>query len=193
MSYERKHLRAPFREPILFEDEGHVYKALGANISEGGIQIHQMPHFPKSEIVSVMFPLPQFPRFMNYSLERLKSFSQEIFPDKVVNGKIKSVRRMGETSSVDEVFRVRIGVQFIELDPFAQKLIADYVDTFASNVIHLLRLIEDANAFKLSLESARVLAKILRYPDKLKLAELHRRVAHDYVSLQWLKKNVSTH
>ena len=66
--YQRKHLRAPYKEPVLYVDDNFVFKASTLNISEGGLLLDQIPHFPEDEDeVPIMLSLPQFPYFKNFS------------------------------------------------------------------------------------------------------------------------------
>jgi hypothetical protein len=185
--YQRKHLRAPYKEPVLFVDDNFVFKASTLNISEGGILLDQIPHFPEeSEDVPVLLSLPQFPYFKNFSLEKLESFSSDIFPKKIVRIKCKMVRKFGVESKVDEVFVSRVGVKYTEVSPAAQKQISDYVNVFASNLIYLQMLIDSLQTDETNLRKIRILSQILHYDPEMKIALLHKMVQHDYKSLQWL-------
>lgn len=185
-SYTRKYLRAPYKADILFADDGFVFKARTMNLSEGGMLVDQIPHLPSKDIVPFIITIPYYPEFKNYSLERLRAYAPELFPSKVIRVKGSMLKRDDITTSVDQVFRMKFGVQFIEISPFNQKVVAEYVEIFTSNLIHLQKLIESSAAFADALESARVLAKILGYPGDIKLATLRSMVSHDYKSLQWL-------
>lgn len=185
--YQRKHLRAPFKDPVLYVDDNFVFKASTLNISEGGMLLDQIPHFPENEDeVPIMISLPQFPYFKNFSLEKLHNFSADIFPKKVVRVKAQMVRKIGIKSKVDEVFTSRIGLRFTEVSAQAQKQISDYVNVFASNLIYLQMLIDSMHASEKNLEKIRVLSEILNYPVDMKIAQLYKQVQHDYKSLQWL-------
>lgn len=185
--YQRKHLRAPYKEPVLFVDDNFVFKASTLNISEGGMLLDQIPHFPENEEeVPIMLSLPQFPYFKNFSLEKLQNFSADIFPKKVVRLKAQMVRRIGMESKIDEVFVSRIGLRFTDVDAFAQKNISDYVNVFASNLIYLQMLIDSIHASEKNIQKVRVLSEILNYPVDMKVAQLYKEVQHDYKSLQWL-------
>ena len=82
-SYQRTHLRAPFKEAVLYVDDNFVFKAHTINISEGGMLLDQIPHFPEDgKEVSLLISLPQFPYFKNYSLEKLNSYTNDLFPKK---------------------------------------------------------------------------------------------------------------
>src|SRR5690606_9942469 len=141
--YRRKHLRAPYKFEILFEDDSFVHKARALNISEGGILLDRVPHFPSKENVSLMLNLPQYPYLKNYDILKLKSFNLDLFRSKVIRVKAHMVRRVGETSEVDNVFSgAKVGLSFNDVDQYTQKMIADYVDVFASNLIYLQVLVD---------------------------------------------------
>lgn len=184
--YQRIHLRAPYKESVLFVHENFVFKAHTLNISEGGMLLDQIPQFPQGEDVSLMISLPQFPYFKNFTLEKLKNFTNDLFPKKVVRLKCEVVRKIGIKSQVDEVFTSRIGVKFTEIDSMTQKKIAEYVNVFASNLIYLQVLIDSINADEQNLEKIRLLSTLLGYEKEIKVAQLRKDVMHDYQSLQWL-------
>lgn len=185
--YQRTFLRAPYKEAILYIDDNFVFKASSLNLSEGGLLLDQVPHFPEeSEDVPIIISLPQFPYLKNYTLEKLHSFSADIFPKKVIRLKCKMVRKIGIKSKVDEVFTSQIGLKFTDVDPLGQKVIQEYVNVFASNIIYLQVLIDSLHADKKNLEKIRLLSNILNYDSSMKIAKLHKTVQHDYKSLQWL-------
>lgn len=185
--YQRTHLRAPYKEPVLFVDDNFVFKASTLNISEGGLLLDQIPHFPEDEDeVPILISLPQFPYFKNFSLEKLQNFSSDIFPKKIVRVKAQMVRRIGLESTTDEVFVSKVGLKFTDVSPLAQKQISDYVNVFASNLIHLQMLIDSIHANEKNLTKVRVLSEILNYDVEIKVAQLYKEVQHDYRSLQWL-------
>lgn len=182
--YNREYFRAPLRGYCLYEDDGFVHKAHICNISEGGMLLDQIAHFPSVSRVSVMFALPQFPEFKNYNTERLKSFSLEIFPRKIIRVMVDMVRRHGETSSVDDVLNSAMGIKFLDISPFNKQLIDQYVSRSCSNIVRLLYLIDNSTSFPEYIESARTLALILGYSSDAKIFELRNQVLHDYKSLQ---------
>lgn len=185
-SYQRKHLRAPYKAPILYIGENFVLKAYSLNISQEGALMEQIPFLPEQKEVPLMFSLPQFPYFKNFSLSKLENFNEDLFEKKVIRVKCQIVRNIKIKSHVDEVFSSRIGVKFVEITPQDQKLIADYVNIFASNLIYLQVLIDSLSADSQNLAKVRALSKILKYNENLKIAELRKLVMHDYKSLQWL-------
>jgi hypothetical protein len=185
--YQRTYLRAPYKEVVLYIDDNFVFKAGSLNISEGGLLLDQVPHFPENlNDVPIMICLPQFPYLKNYTIDKLHSFSEDIFPKKVIRLKCKMVRKIGIKSKVDEVFTSQIGLKFTDLDPVSKKAINEYVNVFASNIIYLQVLIDSLHADKKNLEKIRLLSSILSYEPGMKIAQLHKTVQHDYQSLQWL-------
>ena len=185
--YQRTYLRAPYKEPVIYIDDNFVFKATTLNISEGGLLVDQVPHFPEdSEDVPLMISLPQFPYFKNFTLEKLSSFSADIFPKKVIRLKCKLVRKIGVESKVDEVFASKVALKFTDINPVAKKLIQEYVNVFASNIIYLQVLIDSLHADKKNIEKIRLLCDILKYDPDTKIANLYKIVQHDYKSLQWL-------
>jgi hypothetical protein len=184
--YQRAHLRAPYQEPILFGDEGYVHKGRGLNLSEGGILLDQVPSFPAEEEVPLMLHIPAFPYFKNFSLIKMQTYSKDLFTTKVIRARGRMVRRIGTTTSVDEIFKARFGIKFVEIGAHEQKIIADYVSVFASNLIYLQMLIDSWNTDEDIKLKTRSLANILGYSSISRIAELRFQVSHDYKSLQWL-------
>ncbi len=185
-NYQRIHLRAPYFQEVLFEDDNFVFKAATLNISEGGMLFDQLPHFSDKIEVPLLICLPQFPFFKNFSLGRMKDFSQEIFPKKIIRLKGSTVRRESMTTEVEQVFQTRIGIRFTDCSPQAKKLISDYVSVFISNIVHLQALLDNVNSDNTALEKVRILSQILGYRGIDKISLLRKQVTHDYRSLQWL-------
>lgn len=168
-------------------DQDFVFKARALNLSEGGLLLDQVPHFPdKGNEAPLLLSLPQYPFFKNFSLEKLLSFSREMFPKKSVRLKCEVVRKSGVESEIDQVFSTRIGARFLDMDPQAKKLIREYVDVFSSNLIYLQVLIDNIHADEQGLEKVRALSRILNYETEIKISQLRKDVRQDYVSLQWL-------
>jgi hypothetical protein len=185
-NYQRKHLRAPFKETVLYADGDYVLKARALNISEGGLLIDEMPSFPETDDVAIMISLPQLPSLKNFSILKMQTFSKELFQHKVIRVKAKMVRREQLSQNLDNIFRSRFGLQFIRITDQDQKHIEDYVLTFASNLIFLQTLIDSYNSDEETKIKARVLAGVLGYKDVERIAHLRAAVTHDYKSLQWL-------
>lgn len=185
-SYQRRHLRAPLKESMLYADGSYVFRAHTLNISEGGILLDEIPSFPESDDVPLMLALPQLPILKNFTLLKMQTFSKELFTKQVIRAKAKMVRREGLSQNLDNLFRAKIGLQFNRITPQDQKHIEDYVTTFSSNLIYLQTLIDSYNTDEETRSRARTLARILGYENLEKIAELRARVTSDYKSLQWL-------
>ena len=185
-SYQRKHLRAPYKGPVLFGDQNFVFKASSINISEGGILLDQMPQFPGEGDVPLMMAIPQFPYFKNFSLLKMQTFSHDLFAKKIIRVQARMVRREEAVQSIDNIFRSRFGLMFTSIGPRDQKIIDDYVTTFASNLIYLQTMIDSFNTDEEIKVKTRALASILGYKEVEKIALLRALVTHDYRSLQWL-------
>lgn len=185
-SYQRRHLRAPFKESILYADGQYVLKAQSLNISEGGILLGELPSFPEKDEVPLMISIPQIPSLKNFSLLKMQTFSKELFSQRVIRAKARMVRREELSQNLDNIFRSRFGLEFINITPLDQKQIEDFVTTFSSNLIYLQTLIDSFNTDDETKIRVRTLAKILGYNDTDKIAHLRALVTHDYKSLQWL-------
>jgi hypothetical protein len=185
-NYQRKHLRAPFRETVLYADGEYVLKARALNISEGGLLIDEMPSFPDVDDVAIMLSLPQLPSLKNFSVLKMQTFSKELFQHKVIRVKAKMVRREQLSQNLDNIFRSRFGLQFIRITDQDQNYIEDYVMTFAANLIYLQTLIDSYNSDEETKVLARTLAGVLGYKEREKISLLRAAVTHDYKSLQWL-------
>ena len=116
----------------------------------------------------------------------MKTFSRDLFTTKIIRVKGLMVRRIGATSSVDQIFAARFGIKFADIGAHEQKIIADYVSVFASNLIYLQMLIDSWNTDEDMKHRTRELAKILAYGEIDRISELRHQVSHDYLSLQWL-------
>jgi c-di-GMP-binding flagellar brake protein YcgR len=185
-NYQRRHLRAPFKEHVLFAADKHVLQAQGLNISEGGMLLDQIPSFPSTDEVPLMISIPQLPYLKNFTLLRMQTFTMEIFGRHVIRARAKMVRREELSQNLDNIFRSRIGLQFTHIQPQEQKYIEEYVSTFSSNLIYLQTLIDSFNTDEETKVRARALAKILGYEETERIAQLRALVTHDYKSLQWL-------
>lgn len=185
-TYQRKYLRAPFKENVLYVDDNFVFKANSLNISEGGMLLDKVGHFPENSELQFMVNLPQYPLFKNYTLERIQVYSTENLQFKTIRFQAKLVRKIGVDSKVDGLFTSRIGLQITDIDHIDQEKISHYVDNFSSNLIFLQVLIDSINSDKNNIIKIRALSKILGYASDLKISYLRKIVEHDYKSLQWL-------
>lgn len=185
-NYQRRHLRAPFKESVLYADNSDVYKAHALNISEGGLLLDELPSFPDSSDVSLLISIPQLPQLKNFSLLKMQTFSKELFSRNVIRARAKMVRREELSQNLDNIFRSRIGLQFVKIGERDQKVIEEYVTTFSSNLIFLQTLIDSFNTDEETKVRTRTLAQILGYQDTERIAHLRAKVGQDYKSLQWL-------
>lgn len=185
-SYQRKHLRAPFKETVLYADGDFVLKARALNLSEGGLLIDEMPSFPETDAVSLLLALPQIPSLKNFSVLKMQTFSRELFEHKVIRVKAQMVRREQLSQNLDNIFRSRFGLQFESITDLDKKQIENYVMTFSSNLIYLQTLIDSYNSDEETKIRARSLAHVLGYKDIERIAHLRAAVTLDYKSLQWL-------
>jgi hypothetical protein len=185
-NYQRKYLRAPFKESMLYADSGYVFQATCLNISEGGLLVNEMPSFPDSDSVSIMISLPQLPSFKNFSILKMQTFSTDIFTKKVIRAKARLVRREQLSQNLDNIFRSRFGLEFTKMVDHEQKLIDEYVMNFSSNLVYLQTLIDSFNTDEDTRKKTRLLASLLGYQDVEKIAKLRSTVSNDYKSLQWL-------
>lgn len=185
-AYQRRHLRAPFKQEIMFVDDKFVFKANTLNISEGGLLLDNIGHFPEKEDVPFLVMLPQLPYLKNYSYEKLKNFNQENFAAKSIRFKAKLVRKIGIGSKVDAFFSTKIGLMITDISEFDRHKIKHYVDTFSSNLIFLQVLIDNISSDKINLEKVRRVSRLLGYSEREKISMLRKQVEIDYKSLQWL-------
>jgi hypothetical protein len=185
-TYQRRHLRAPFREDILYADGSFVLKAKALNISEGGLLLDELPSFPEKNEIPLLIAVPQIPSLKNFSLLKIQTFSRELFSRHIVRVKARMVRREQLSQNLDNLFKARFGLEFIRISPIDQKIIDEFVSAFASNIVYLQTLIDSFNTDDETKERVRTLAKILGYTEVEKIAQLRAKVAADYKSLQWL-------
>jgi hypothetical protein len=185
-NYQRRHLRAPFRESILYADGSFVLKASTLNISEGGILLDELPSFPQTDEVAILVSLPQLPSLKNFSMLKMQTFSKELFSRHVIRAKARLARRDELSQNLDNIFRSKFGLEFVRISDSDQKHIEDFVTTFSSNLIYLQTLIDSFNTDEETKQRVRTLAKILGYDETEKIAQLRAKVTQDYKSLQWL-------
>lgn len=184
-SYQRRHLRAPFKESVLYSDGVHLFKGRATNISEGGMLIGELPSIPRTDVISLIISLPHIEPLKNLSLLQLKTFNPEIFRKNVFTVKAHMVRREELASDVSSIFGTRFGLEFIEIKEKHRKLIESYVANFSANLIYLQTLIDLYNYDEETKKRARALARILGYDQDEKIAKLRAQITHDYRSLQW--------
>lgn len=185
-NYQRRHLRAPYKESFLYADGDYVLKASAINISEGGLLVDQIPSFPDHDEVPLMLKIPQIQSLKNFSLLKMQTYSQELFPAHIIRVKARMVRRHELAQNIDNIFKSKFGLEFIRIAPQDQKCIQDFVSTFAGNLIYLQTLIDSFNTDDETKEKVRTLARLLGYMETEKISQLRSAVSLDYKSLQWL-------
>ncbi len=185
-SYQRRHLRAPFRENVLYADTHFVLKAKALNISEGGMLIDELPSFPSNDKVPLLLSLPQLPSLKNFNLLKMQTFSKELFPRHIIRVQAKLARREQLSQNLDNLFRSKFGLEFTRISSIDQKYIEEYVGTCSSNLVYLQTLIDSFNTDEETKIRVRTLAKILGYDNLDKISQLRSQVTSDYRSLQWL-------
>lgn len=185
-NYQRRYLRAPYKEDIIYADNTNVLKASTLNISENGLLIDHLPSFPEKDEVPVMFSLSVIPHLKNLSIYKLQTFSPELFESTIIRAKARMVRREQLSQDLENIFKSRFGLEFVRLSPHDQQRIQEYVDAFSSNLVYLQTLIDSYNSDEETRLRTRALAAILGYKSEEKIAKLRVDVSHDYKSLQWL-------
>jgi hypothetical protein len=185
-TYQRRHLRAPYREDLLFADGPYVLKARAQNISEGGLLLSEIPSFPAADEVPVLLAVTKIPSMKNFTLLKLQTFTREIFTRHVIRAKARMVRRQQLAGNLDNLFNVRIGLEFVRIDPADQRCLEEYVGNFAANLILLQTLVDSFNTDEETRLRARSLAQILGYGGTDRIAQLRTEVTADYKGLQWL-------
>ena len=185
-TYQRKFLRAPYWQDILFADEGHVFKGKGLNISEGGILLDEIGHIPQDNENPFLVYLPEYPLFKNYSFDKVMTFNPEHFSGQIIRFKAKIIRRDQSLSNSNGVFLSKIGFEMTELSKMDGMKLNKYIDTFSSNLIHLQILLDNINADKNNLLKFRKLASYLGHTYDEKLSVLRVDIENEYKSLQWL-------
>ncbi len=184
--YQRRYLRAPFKHDILYVDQDFSFKGSALNISEGGLLLNSVGHFPDGDRVQFMLCLPQYPLFKNFSLERLSNYTPSTLESRTIRFKAKMVRKLSSNSKAEGVLLHKMGLMIQEIDPVSQAKIAQYVEDFSSNLIYLQVLIDSINDDKKNLPKIRLVSRFLGYETDIKVALLRTFVEHDYKSLQWL-------
>lgn len=184
-SYQRRYLRAPHKERVLFADGPDVLLAHSLNISEDGMLIDELPSFPNADEVPLMISLPLFPLFKNVSLLQLQTFSDEMIQRKIIRAKARIVRKMELSHNLDNIFKSKFGLQFVRLLDGDRKNIEVYVANFSSNLVHLQTLIDSFNSDHDTKQRVRALSHLLGYHEG-KIAQLRKDVSADYQSLHWL-------
>lgn len=183
--HQRAHLRAPYREPILYATDGYVHSTHCLNISEGGLLLSSVPILPTEAESPLMLLIPNMPLFKNFDLLKLRSWSPDLLVSKVIRLRGRFIRREGK-SAVDEVFQDKVGLHFTTIAAAEARLIDDYVAAFAGNLVHLQTLLDSWNTSEEIRAKAWRLAQLLGYGGFDKVSLLRSQCASDYMSLQWI-------
>lgn len=184
-SYQRRHLRAPFREVVLYTDGVNFAQSKATNISAGGMLISELPSIPLQEKINLLISLPHIESLKNLTLLQLRTYNAEIFRSDVFTAEARLVRREELAGSISSIFNTRFGLEFITIQEKHRKKIETYVTNFAANLITLQTLIDLYNFDEDTKKRARALARILGYDENEKIAALRSQINHDYKSLQW--------
>jgi hypothetical protein len=184
--YQRRYLRAPYRQHVLYADGSDTFRARGLNISEGGLYLDELPGFPRQDEVGLLFPVPQLPILKNFSLLKLQTYSLESCPRRILRARVRMVRRDELAQDLENIFKARVGLEFTHLDPEGQQAVEVYVNTFCSNLVHLQTMIDQFNSDDEIRSKVRQLARILGYHQLDKISQLRAEVEEDYKNLQWL-------
>ena len=185
-NYQRKHLRAPYWQHILFVDEGHVHKGKGLNISQGGLLLHEIGHLPKGGEVQFLIYLPEFPLFKNYNLEKVQSFNPDNFIGQTIRFSAKHITRGEKISETEGVFMSKIAFEINQISKVDSMKLSRYVDNLSSNLIHLQVLLDNLNSDETNLLRLRKIASYFGHSFDEKISVLKHDIEHDYKSLQWL-------
>lgn len=156
------------------------------NLSENGLLLDEISSFPQEEVLQLMISVPTFPLMKNLSLAKLQSFDPAQLARRVMKIEARLARRDDLVKDLENLFRTRFGLEFVRIQTADQEHIKQYVDAFASNLIHLQTLIDSYNSDEETRLRTRTLAQVLGYPGVEKIAQLRTEVAHDYSSLTWL-------
>ena len=184
-SYQRRHLRAPFKGDVLYSDGVNFLKAKCLNISEGGMLITELPSIPETEILNLIICLPHIESLKNLSTLQLKTFNHEHFQSNAFSIQAKLVRRVELSQDISSVFNHSFGLEFLSIREVNRRKIEFYVKNFAANLITLQTLIDLYNYDEETKKKARALAAVLGYDENAKIAALSSQVNQDYKSLQW--------
>jgi hypothetical protein len=183
--FKRAHLRAPLKSTALYDSDGYLLKAKIENISEGGILLANLPHFPEQREFWALLELISYPSFSRFSYDRILQTRQSDFERNILPVKCKIVRSYQDVLGVDKLFINNIGIQFTDVGGKEQALISDYVEVYKRNIIYFLGLFENSQS-DIRLKVIRKLADLFRYEEGLALRILRSKILHEYQSLESL-------
>ncbi len=184
--FRRAHLRAPLNSILLYEDDGHVFKAGTLNISEGGVLLENLPRIPEINAMPLMINLLFLPELSRQRMDQLLSKTSSDYERVIIRAKAKMVRSFDVQDEVDQIFITRIGCEFVKLPQDSLEIIKQYVARFAKNTIYLLSLFENHGNRHEQIYFLRHVAGLLGYQSQLPLTRLRQKVLHDYQSLESL-------
>lgn len=184
--YQRRYLRAPHKGKLLYLDGKHVYTAQVLNISEDGMLVENIPNIPEADELPVMLSLAQYPLLKSLSLEDLHQLRPELLSRTIFRARARIVRKGELSRDLSNLFKTKVGMQFLKILAHDKNVIEEYVSTFGVNLIHLQTLIDAYNFDEDAKLRTRIVAKLLGYNEETKMSQLRMLVSSDYQSLQWL-------
>lgn len=185
LGHKRKFLRAPLNSYFLYEDDNFIYKSKLSNISEEGVLIESLPHFPGINIIAAFLDIPKIPVLDQISLDKIRDLLSVNFEREIHRARIKTLRRSEQTTSVEQIFIKNIGAQIQNVSSALRASIAAYVATYATNLIFLLKLLENPAGDEERIDKIRSVSRVLGYDESAKISLIHQKVLQDYKSLQW--------
>ncbi len=185
-NYQRRYLRAPHKGKLIYLDGKHVYTAEVLNISEDGMLVENIPNFPEMDDLPLMVSLPQYPLMKSMSIDELIQFRPDTLSKTIFRARGRIVRKGELARDISNLFKAKVGMQFMRILAHDKKVIEEYVSTFGINLIHLQTLIDSYNFDEDARIRTRVVAKLLGYKEETKMSQLRIMVSSDYQSLQWL-------
>ena len=184
MTVERRsHSRAPLGIDILYVDDIYVFKAVGENISKGGILLKLLPHIPQDELIHLMVAVPRIGQLHLMSIDSMKNLARENLEYDIFRLKGKARRTERMRSAVDEVFDQKLAIEFSGTDPKICEKISDYVSNMASNLVTMLKMLDSLGKDEEKLWRLKKVATYLGYTFS-STNELRHMVLRDYQGLE---------
>lgn len=184
--FKRAFLRAPLKFNVLYIDDEYCLKAQILNISEGGLLLENLPHVPEVRAIPLMFPIPLFPELQQLEISELKNLKIDDIQKEIVKVKARVVRSFEGLSDVEKIFVTKVGCEFVALSNQVQSSIANYVRTYAKNLIYFLGLFEGRAGRVDSKLLLPIVADLLGYDNESPVSLLRMKALHDYQSLESL-------
>lgn len=183
---QRRHLRAPVNDDILYICDDFVLSGRCVNISEGGLLLSELGKVPEERQFEILMPLIQYPEFSKLSSQKVIGIERSSFETEIIRAKVDVVRSFEGMSEVQKILMKSIGTKFVQLGTADKALVQSFVQTFAKNLVFLLTLFESKSAKGVNVVYLRKIADLLGYESTLKLPLLRQKVLHDYQSLESL-------